>query len=263
MTESSATADPSTGHHSGCPTGANHDRNLTEVDLLAPLAIRGVTLRNRIAVSPMCQYCAVDGLADDWHLVHLGSRAVGGAGLVIAEATAVTPEGRITPADLGIWSEAHVEPLARIARFIKRMGSVPAIQLGHAGRKASCRAPQEGGAQLALSEGGWETVGPSDLPFYPTDRAPRPLEPPGLAEVIAAFAAGARRAIAAGFEALEIHAAHGYLLHEFLSPLSNNRTDEYGGSLENRMRLALEVAAEFRRVMPESMPLLVRISATD
>jgi len=247
----------------GCSSNADHDREVPELDLLSPLTIRGVTLRNRIAVSPMCQYCAVDGHADDWHLVHLGSRAVGGAGLVMAEATAVTPDGRITPGDLGIWSDDHIPMLTRVAAFIKRMGAVPAIQLAHAGRKASCRIPQEGGAQLPLDEGGWKTIGPSAIPFHEGERPPRELDESGIRTVIADFAAAATRAIAAGFEVLEIHSAHGYLLHEFLSPLSNHRTDRYGGSLENRMRLVLEVAAEFRRTMPATMPLLVRISATD
>jgi 2,4-dienoyl-CoA reductase-like NADH-dependent reductase (Old Yellow Enzyme family) len=247
----------------GCQSGVNHDRSYAEVDLLAPLTIRGVTLRNRIAVSPMCQYCAVDGLADDWHLVHLGSRAVGGAGLVIAEATAVTPEGRITPGDLGLWDDRHIEMLARIAAFIRRMGAVPAIQLAHAGRKASCRVPQEGGAQLRIDEGGWHAAAPSEIPFNPGDRRPIALDRAGIRGVVDAFGAAARRAVAAGFAVIEIHSAHGYLLHEFLSPLSNQRTDEYGGSLENRMRLVLEVAAELRRVIPAHMPLFTRISATD
>jgi 2,4-dienoyl-CoA reductase-like NADH-dependent reductase (Old Yellow Enzyme family) len=247
----------------GCPISADHDRDFPEIDLLSALTIRGTTLRNRIAVSPMCQYCARDGHADDWHLVHLGSRAVGGAGLVIAEATAVTAQGRITPGDLGLWSDDHIPILARIAAFIKRMGAVPAIQLAHAGRKGSCRVPQEGGAQLPLNEGGWETIAPSPIPFNEGDRRPVELDEPGIRAVVAAFAASARRAIAAGFEILEIHSAHGYLLHEFLSPLSNHRTDPYGGSLENRARLVAEVAAEVRRIMPAEMPLFVRISATD
>jgi 2,4-dienoyl-CoA reductase-like NADH-dependent reductase (Old Yellow Enzyme family) len=250
-------------HHAGCPTGVNHDRNVAEVDLLAPLTLRGVTLRNRIGVSPMCQYCAENGFADDWHLVHLGSRAAGGAGLVIVEATAVTPDGRITPGDLGLWSDEHAEPLARIARFVKRMGAVPAIQLAHAGRKASCRIPQEGGAQLALDEGGWETVAPSAIPFHDHERLPRELDLAGIRSIVAAFVDATRRAIAAGFEAIELHSAHGYLLHEFLSPLSNRRTDDYGGSLENRQRLTVEAAEAMRAAMPSEMPLLVRISATD
>jgi 2,4-dienoyl-CoA reductase-like NADH-dependent reductase (Old Yellow Enzyme family) len=256
-------AAPAATHHPGCPTGVNHDRNVAEVDLLAPLTIRGVTLRNRIAVSPMCQYCAEDGMADDWHLVHLGSRAAGGAGLVIAEATAVTPDGRITPGDLGLWSDAHAEPLARIARFVKRMGAVPAIQIAHAGRKASCRIPQEGGAQLALDEGGWETFAPSAIPFHEGERPPRELDLTGIHNIVDAFVDATRRAVAAGFEAIELHAAHGYLLHEFLSPLSNRRTDGYGGSLENRQRLTVETAEAMRAIMPAEMPLLVRISVTD
>jgi 2,4-dienoyl-CoA reductase-like NADH-dependent reductase (Old Yellow Enzyme family) len=247
----------------GCPISADHDREVPDIDLVSPLKIRGVTLRNRIAVSPMCQYCAHDGHADDWHLVHLGSRAVGGAGLVIAEASAVTPEGRITPGDLGIWSDDHVPMLARIAAFIKRMGAVPGIQLAHAGRKASCRIPQQGGSQLPLNAGGWETIAPSAIPFNEGDRPPRELDEAGIRGVIAAFAAAARRAIQAGFEVLEIHSAHGYLLHEFLSPLSNRRTDKYGGTLANRMRLVTEVATELRQVMAAEMPLFVRISATD
>jgi 2,4-dienoyl-CoA reductase (NADPH2) len=211
----------------------------------------------------MCQYCAHDGHADDWHFVHLGSRAVGGAGLVIAEASAVTPEGRITPGDLGIWSDDHIPMLARIAAFIKRMGASPGIQLAHAGRKASCRVPQEGGAQLPLDGGGWETIAPSPIAFNDGDRAPKVLDENGIRSVTTAFTAAARRAIEAGFEVIELHAAHGYLLHEFLSPLSNHRTDQYGGSLENRMRLASEVANELRQVMPSDMPFFVRISATD
>lgn len=247
----------------GCQIHADHDREFPDIDLLSPITIRGVTLRNRIAVSPMCQYCAVDGHADDWHLVHLGSRAVGGAGLVIAEATAVTAEGRITPGDLGIWSDDHVPFLARIAAFIKRMGAVPGIQLAHAGRKGSCRVPQEGGAQLSTTDGGWETVAPSPIPFNSSDAAPRELNEDEILKLVAAFGDAARRAVAAGFEVLEIHAAHGYLLHEFLSPLSNRRADQYGGSIENRTRIVLDIADELRRSMPKSMPLFVRISATD
>lgn len=247
----------------GCRINADHDRDVPEIDLLSPLTIRGIKLRNRIAVSPMCQYCATDGHADDWHLVHLGSRAVGGAGLVIAEATAVTAQGRITPGDLGIWSDDHIPMLERIAAFIKRMGAVSGIQLAHAGRKASCRIPQEGGAQMPADDGGWETIAPSPIPFNEGDRPPQALDDAGIQAVIAAFTDAGRRAMEAGFEILEIHAAHGYLLHEFLSPLSNHRTDRYGGSLENRMRIVVEVATAFRRTMPESMPLLVRISATD
>ena len=248
----------------GCAAHVDHDRNVADVDLLSPLAIRGVTLKNRIGVSPMCQYSAQDGLADDWHLVHIGSRAVGGAALIIVEASAVTPEGRITPGDVGIWSDAHAEPLARIARFVDRMGSVPGIQLAHAGRKASCDLPWKGGAGLMTPEaGGWTVVGPSAIPFDQGNPVPVALDEKGIDGIVAAFVAAARRAIAGGFRVIELHAAHGYLLHEFLSPLSNRRTDRYGGSLENRMRLVLRVAEEVRAVMPAEMPLFVRISATD
>ena len=232
--------------------------------LLSPIAIRGVSLKNRIAVSPMCQYSAVNGLADDWHLVHLGSRAAGGAGLVITEATAVTPEGRISHADLGLWDDGQIEPLERVARFLHRMGAVAGIQLAHAGRKAGTRPPWEGGGPLKVPEkGGWTPVGPSPIPFSEGHLAPRPLDGPGIREVTAAFAAAGRRAIRAGFRVIELHAAHGYLLHQFLSPLSNRRTDAYGGSLENRMRLPLEVAASLREALPGEVPLFVRISATD
>lgn len=248
----------------GATADSAHDREIPEIDLLSPLTIRGTTLPNRITVSPMCQYSARDGFADDWHLVHLGSRAAGGAGLVIAEATAVTPEGRISPGDLGIWSDAHVEPLARVARFVSRMGSVPGIQLAHAGRKASCDAPWNGGAPLkSAAEGGWPVVAPSAIPFDEGYPVPAALDASGIQSVIDAFAAAAQRALAAGFQVLEIHAAHGYLLHEFLSPLSNHRTDEYGGSLENRMRLPLQVAERLRDIIPDTVPLFVRISATD
>ena len=248
----------------GCVAHVGHDRTIPDVDLLSPLTIRGVTVRNRIVVSPMCQYCAVDGLADDWHLVHLGSRAVGGAGLVFTEATAVTREGRISPGDLGIWDDQHIEPLARVARFVHRMEAVAGIQLAHAGRKASCQPPWEGGASLKNAEqGGWPVVGPSPIPFDEGDPVPRPLDEPEIRNVVAAFAAAGRRAIRAGFKVIELHSAHGYLLHEFLSPLSNQRTDRYGGSLENRMRLTLEVATELRHVLPNDVPLFVRISATD
>ncbi len=249
------------GH--GCPAGAHHDRNDPELDLSSPLAIRGLTLRNRIAVSPMCQYSSVDGLADDWHLVHLGSRAAGGAGLVFTEATAVTADGRISPADLGLWDDRQGEPLARIVAFIQRMGASAGIQLAHAGRKASCRTPWEGGARIAVADGGWPVLGPSPIPFAEGDPPPIELDEPAIGRVVAAFAAAARRAIAAGFQVIELHAAHGYLIHEFLSPLSNRRTDRYGGSLDNRMRLAIEVAEALRRVVPDSMPLFTRISATD
>lgn len=257
-----------TSHDLPTPHGnradADHDREVPEVDLLSPLTIRGVRLPNRIVMSPMCQYVAQDGLANDWHLVHTGSRAVGGVGLIVVEATAVAAEGRITPADMGIWGEQHVEPLARMARFVEQMGKVPAIQLAHAGRKASCRVPWEGGAALTTAaEGGWPVVAPSAIPFHEGDPTPIALDAAGIENVIAAFDAAAERAIRAGFRVLEIHAAHGYLLHEFLSPLSNTRTDEYGGSLENRMRLVIQVAERLRKRMPDAMPLFVRISATD
>lgn len=248
----------------GCTTGTDHDREVPEIDLLSPLTIRGITLRNRIAMSPMCQYVAADGLASDWHLVHLGSRAVGGVALVVVEATAVTPDGRITPGDLGIWGEQHVEPLARIVRFVHSQGAVAGIQLAHAGRKASCEPPWKGGASLKTpAAGGWTVVGPSPIPFSDGDPVPVPLDNDGIEGIVAAFAAAADRALAAGFRVIEIHAAHGYLLHEFLSPLSNRRTDRYGGSLENRMRLLLRVAERLRERVPEELPLFVRISATD
>lgn len=248
----------------GCPAEASHDSEVPEVDLLSPISIRGVVFRNRIAMSPMCQYCAEEGLASDWHLVHLGSRAAGGAAMVMVEATAVTRDGRISPGDMGIWGDQHIEPLARIARFVKSQGAVPAIQLAHAGRKASCDVPWRGGARLKTpAEGGWTVVAPSAIPFQDGDPEPVALDAAGIDEVVAAFEAGAHRALAAGFEVIEIHAAHGYLLHEFLSPLSNERKDLYGGSLENRMRLLLRVAERLRHVIPRTLPLFVRISATD
>jgi 2,4-dienoyl-CoA reductase-like NADH-dependent reductase (Old Yellow Enzyme family) len=232
--------------------------------LFEPLRQRGVTLRNRIAVSPMCQYSCDDGFATDWHLVHLGARAVGGAGLVMAEAAAVVPEGRISPADLGVWKDEHVEPLARVFRFLKEQGAVPAIQLAHAGRKASTDAPWRGGGPVGPEKGGWtDVVGPSALPFAEGYRTPTELDAAGIAAVVAAFAAAAERMDRAGAEVVEIHAAHGYLLHQFLSPLSNRRTDVYGGSLENRTRLVRETVAAVRRVWPEEKPLWLRISATD
>lgn len=231
--------------------------------LFEPIAFRDVTLRNRIAVSPMCQYSSQDGLANNWHLVHLGSRAVGGAGLVIAEASGVAPEGRISPQDLGIWSDAHAEALAPTAAFIKEQGSVAGIQLAHAGRKASTRRPWEGRGVVPEAEGGWQTVAPSPIPFAESDPSPRELTADGIQRVVSAFAAAAERSYRAGFELVEIHAAHGYLLHEFLSPLSNHRTDEYGGSFENRTRIVREVALAIRHVWPERLPVFLRISATD
>ena len=244
--------------------GTDHDREVPEIDLLSPLTIRGVSFRNRIAMSPMCEYSAQDGFANDWHLVHLGSRAAGGAALIMVEATAVTAEGRISPGDLGIWKDEHIEPLARIAKFVHSQGAVAGIQLAHAGRKASCDLAWKGGASLKSPEqGGWPVVGPSPVPFDEADPVPIPLDEAGIDGVIDAFEAGARRALKAGFKVLEIHAAHGYLLHEFLSPISNHRNDRYGGSLENRMRLLVQVAERLRRLMPGEVPLFVRISATD
>jgi 2,4-dienoyl-CoA reductase-like NADH-dependent reductase (Old Yellow Enzyme family) len=231
--------------------------------LLAPLTLRAVTLRNRIAVSPMCQYSAVEGRANDWHLVHLGSRAVGGAGLVLFEATAVEARGRISPADLGLWDDGQVEPLARIVRFVEAQGATAGLQLAHAGRKGSTAPPWDGGGQVAAGAGGWTPVAPSPIPFADGALAPAALDEAGIRAVVAAFAAAARRARAAGFRTVELHAAHGYLLHQFLSPLSNRRTDAWGGSFENRTRLAREVVAAVREVWPEELPLLVRISATD
>ncbi len=231
--------------------------------LFSPLPLRSVTLRNRIAVSPMCQYSAVDGRANDWHLVHLGSRAVGGAGLVCFEATAVEPRGRISPADLGLWEDGQIEPLARIVRFVEAHGAVACLQLAHAGRKASTAAPWDGGKPVPESAGGWKVVGPSAVPFAAGHPAPEPLTVDGIRAVVKAFAAAARRAAAAGFRALELHAAHGYLVHQFLSPLSNRREDAYGGSLENRTRLARELVQAVRAEWPDAFPLLVRISATD
>ncbi len=248
----------------GCPAFIDPTRTLPEVDLFSPLTIEGTTFRNRVVVSPMCQYCAHEGLADDWHLVHLGSRAVGGAGLIFVEATAVTRDGRISPGDMGIWGEQHVEPLARIARFLEGQGAVPGIQLAHAGRKASCAPPWTGGARLTgPAEGAWDVLAPSPIPFHNTDPTPIELDHVGIDAVVEAFGAAARRSLRAGFRIIEIHMAHGYLLHEFLSPLSNHRADEYGGSLENRFRLPLRVVAAVKAELPPESPLFVRISATD
>jgi 2,4-dienoyl-CoA reductase-like NADH-dependent reductase (Old Yellow Enzyme family) len=232
--------------------------------LFDPLTLRGVTLHNRIAVSPMCQYSASDGRANDWHFVHYGSRAMGGAGLVIAEATAVTPQGRISPQDLGLWSDDQVEPLARVVRFIEAHGAVAGVQLAHAGRKASTRRPWDGGDTAPPSEGGWDdVVAPSAVPFADGHLVPLALDQAGIASVVRAFADGARRAYGAGVRVIELHAAHGYLLHQFLSPLSNRRTDRYGGSFENRTRLVRDVVHAIRVVWPEELPLFARLSATD
>jgi len=232
--------------------------------LFSPLTVKSITLRNRVGVSPMCQYSSGDGVASDWHLVHLGSRATGGASLVIAEATAVSPEGRITPGCAGIWADKHVEPLARITRFIKTQGAVPGIQIAHAGRKGSAAIPSLGGASLADDAGGWQTLAPSALPFgADLPKIPHAMTEADIVRVQGEFASAARRSLAAGYEWLEIHAAHGYLGHEFLSPFSNQRTDRYGGSLENRMRFVLETARAVRAVWPDRFPLAVRLSCTD
>jgi 2,4-dienoyl-CoA reductase-like NADH-dependent reductase (Old Yellow Enzyme family) len=232
--------------------------------LFQPLTIKSVTLRNRIGVSPMCEYSSEDGAATDWHLVHLGSRAVGGAGLVIAEATAVSPEGRITPGDAGIWADKHIEPIARINHFIKSQGAVPGIQIAHAGRKASAARPWDGGASLADNAGGWPTIAPSPLPFGgELTKVPRAMTEADITQVQKDFVAATKRALTAGCEFLELHFAHGYLAHEFLSPLSNQRTDNYGGSFENRIRFAVETARAVRAVWPDKFPLATRFSCTD
>jgi 2,4-dienoyl-CoA reductase-like NADH-dependent reductase (Old Yellow Enzyme family) len=234
--------------------------------LFEPLRLRGVELPHRIVVSPMCQYSCLgnDGLATDWHLVHLGTRAVGRAAAVIAEATAVTPDGRISPVDLGIWSDAHVPPLRRVFSFVEQQGAVPGIQLAHAGRKASTSEPWKGGHPISPQEGGWSPiVAPSPLPFADGYQVPHALTASEIVSMVEAFVAAARRAEAAGARLIELHAAHGYLLHSFLSPLSNHRTDQYGGSFANRVRIVCEVVSAVRQVWPDRYPLLVRISATD
>lgn len=232
--------------------------------LFEPLTIRSLTLPNRIAVSPMCMYSSEDGFANDWHLVHLGSRAAGGAGLVLTEAAAVTPQGRISPQDLGIWRDEHIEFLARIVHFITQRGSTAGIQLAHAGRKASTPAPwEQRTATLSGTEGGWPIVAPSPIPFDEGCIVPQELSVAEIDAITAAFVDAARRSLLAGFQIAEIHAAHGYLLHQFLSPLSNQRTDQYGGSFENRTRLLRTVVTAVREVWPEHLPLWVRISATD
>ncbi len=231
--------------------------------LFEPLTLRSVTFPNRIFLAPMCQYSAVDGMPTDWHLVHLGSRAAGGAGLLVFEATAVVPEGRISPADLGIWSDDHAHALERIVRFVQGQGSKAGLQIAHAGRKASTSVPWQGGRPLSPEKGGWKPVGPSPIPFaegYPT---PHELSEGEIEAVIEAFVRATERAHRAGFDVLELHFAHGYLVHEFLSPLSNRRSDTFGGSFENRTRLALTIAERTRKVWPSHLPLFVRISATD
>jgi len=231
--------------------------------LFQPLELRGVTLRHRVILSPMCQYSAVEGLANEWHRVHYGTRAVGGAALVFTEATGVSPEGRISPRCLGIWSDDHVRALQPIVEFVRDRGAVPGIQLAHAGRKGSHEVPWRGSRLLTPQEGGWEPLAPSAIPFRPGTPPPRALAPAGIEQVVREFTDAARRARAAGFEVIELHMAHGYLLHEFLSPLSNRRDDEYGGSFENRIRLPLEVARSVRAVWPAELPLFARVSATD
>jgi 2,4-dienoyl-CoA reductase-like NADH-dependent reductase (Old Yellow Enzyme family) len=231
--------------------------------LFSPLRLRELIFKNRIFVSPMCQYSSDDGVPTDWHLVHLGSRAVGGAAMVCAEATAVAPEGRISPADSGIWSDRHAESFAPIAAFIRGQDCVPAIQLAHAGRKASTDLPWSGGKPVDPSRGGWSPIGPSPIPFAPGYATPRPMTLADIETVVAQFAAAARRALGAGFQVVELHMAHGYLLHEFLSPLSNQRSDDYGGPLANRMRLPLRIAGVVREIWPARWPVFVRISATD
>jgi 2,4-dienoyl-CoA reductase-like NADH-dependent reductase (Old Yellow Enzyme family) len=232
--------------------------------LFDSLTLREVKLRNRIVVSPMCQYSSQDGFANEWHFVHLGSRAVGGAGLVFTEASAVTPEGRISPEDLGIWKDDHVGELSRIARFVGAQGAVPGMQLAHAGRKASTQRPWVGNKVLAIDEGGFRPIyAPSAIPFRPDDPAPEALSEAGIARIVRAFGDAAERALRAGFRVIEVHAAHGYLLHEFLSPLSNRRSDQYGGAFDNRIRALLEVVRSIRARWPERLPLFVRISATD
>ena len=237
--------------------------NTTSIPLFDPLTIREVDFRNRIFVSPMCEYSSVDGMPNDWHLVHLGSRAVGGAGLVLTEATAVSPEGRISPADTGIWSGAHAAAFGRIAAFVRAHGAVPGIQLAHAGRKASTGIPWMSAGALAPDQGAWQTVAPSAIPFDAGYHTPHALTVSELDDVLNQWVAATRLSMDAGFEVIELHMAHGYLLHQFLSPLSNHRDDEYGGSLENRMRFPLRVAAAVRDVWPNRLPLFVRISATD
>lgn len=231
--------------------------------LFSPFSLREIVFRNRIAVSPMCEYSSQDGFANDWHLVHLGSRAVGGAGLVLTEAAAVSPEGRISIQDLGIWQDEHIPMLQRITAFIAAQGAIPGIQLAHAGRKASTLPPWEGNRALPVAEGGWQVVAPSAIPFNDVYPLPEALTETGIRKVISDFRAAAVRALQAGFQVVELHGAHGYLLHNFLSPLSNHRTDEYGGAFENRIRLLVEVVEAVRTVWPEQYPLLVRISATD
>lgn len=231
--------------------------------LFSSYTLRSVSFPNRIAIPPMCTYSATEGMANDWHLVHLGSRASGGAGLIITEATAVTPIGRISPRDLGLWCDEQIEPIARVTRFIHEQGSVAAVQLAHAGRKGSSWVPGSGSGTVPVEQGGWQTVAPSAISFGDGYDVPAELDETGIQQLIADFSAATQRALAAGYRVVEVHAAHGYLLHEFLSPISNKRCDAYGGSFENRTRLTREVVAAVRQVWPERLPLFVRLSATD
>jgi len=231
--------------------------------LFESLSIKSVTFKNRMVVSPMCQYSSIDGFANDWHLVHLGSRAVGGAALVIQEATAVSPEGRITPDDLGIWKDEHIANLKNISSFVHEQGSLFGIQLAHAGRKASHSSPWKGAKLLAANEGGWQNIAPSAIPFAEGTLAPHELTPGEINQIVEDFKLATRRAKEVGYDVVEIHAAHGYLIHEFLSPLSNQRTDNYGGNFDNRIRLLLQIIDSVKKVWPENKPLFVRISASD
>jgi 2,4-dienoyl-CoA reductase-like NADH-dependent reductase (Old Yellow Enzyme family) len=232
-------------------------------NLFSPLTIRGITFKNRIAVSPMCEYSSEDGFTNDWHLVHLGSRAVGGAALVIQEATAVSPEGRITYGDAGIWKDEHISKLQQITTFIHQHNAVAGIQLAHAGRKASHEIPWKGGKLITVANGGWQTVSSSAVAFTDGDKLPEELDKNGIDKVINDFADAAKRSLKAGYKLIEIHAAHGYLINQFLSPLVNKRTDEYGGSFENRIRLLLQITEAIRKVIPDEYPLFIRISASD
>ncbi|MBX9579038.1 MAG: NADH:flavin oxidoreductase/NADH oxidase [Gemmataceae bacterium] len=250
----------------GCVPAGFSTRGVPVAGLFDPLTVRGVTLRNRIGVSPMCQYSSTDGHPSDWHLVHLGSRAAGGAGLVMTEATAVTPDGRISPADAGIWADAHVAPWARVAEFVKARGAVPGMQLAHSGRKGSTREPWlRSSRPLAVppAEGGWSPVGPGPEPFDPASPTPEALTPDGITDILEAFRRAAGRAAWAGFEWLEVHAAHGYLLHQFLSPLTNRRHDGYGGGFDGRTRLTVEVVRAVRAAWPDRLPLAVRVPCED
>lgn len=231
--------------------------------LFTPLPLRSLTLRNRLGISPMCMYSSIDGHPTDWHAVHLPARAVGGAAIVIQEATAVSPEGRISPHDAGLWADEHVEPWSRITRLIREHGAAPAVQLAHAGCKAGTARPWEGGRKLSVEEGGWQALGPTATPFRPDDPPVQPMTGDDIARVVRCFADAARRARDAGYEVVEIHAAHGYLLHSFYSPLMNHRADRWGGSFENRVRLVLEVTRAVRGAWPERLPLLLRLSCCD